>query len=96
MKRDASLAEELGHIRIAFEDALVRGSVAAEVSVQLRGRLLAAQRLAHALEMELDIYRREDDGRRSRIICEQLAGDVIGDLLEPETNVIRYDFGGRS
>ena len=90
MKHDVSLAEELGHICEAVKDIRGRSHDGREEVDNLVGRLLAAQRLAQALQFELDIYRREEAGHRGRAVCEQLAADQMGDML---TNVIRLDFG---
>ncbi|PZU17828.1 MAG: hypothetical protein DI589_25530 [Shinella sp.] len=95
MKRDASLAEELGHIRENVKSYRERGFWTQEEANTLIAALLAAMRLAQHLELELDIYRRDEDGQRGRVVCEQLAGDAIGDLLDTGNNVVFGDFGRR-
>lgn len=95
MKRDASLAEELGHIRENVKSYQERGFWTQDEANTLVGALLAAMRLAQFIEQELDIYRREDDAQRGRIVCEQLAAEVTTDLLDPIDNVVIGDFGRR-
>lgn len=93
MNRDASLAEEIGHVFEAVKDIKDRSYYSHEEVNHLLKRLQEIRRAAQAMEFELDIYRRDEAGQRARSVCEWLAGEQMGDLLD---NVIRPDFGGRS